>query len=459
MRESVLDRSVGLLAAAKALKPVGHVVKVFVAHARGRKPGVSGKRDIFLRALFVDVGIVLVVSLFLDQLVPRAALAADVNQRGLLSHVARKAVRIVAEAGRVARQKAFRVLEQGVKSIRVLAAVVPGIDAAVRDHRAREVVVGEPVHQVDAVAHPLVGDAAREVLVEPEFKIELRVERPFGLGHQPFTPVGVFLADLLHLGAAAPARAVVIPYDLDLAYIPQRPALDHVVRGPWIKLAAVLRAHLDDQVSLERGVARGLRFLEHVAHGLFHVGILAGLSRQFQNGRVRVLGRGNQDRVNVLERQQVLQVFELARRPPVILLVSRRSLLAVDRPQVAHGRHLDVVLVLEPPGDPVELGAAIADPDVPERNAVVRAYDPAVGKGGAAQDSGASGDRRALIQKRSPIDFLGFVAHDASRTRLISAVQSTTSPEAREPRPRRLPTVNRRAQSAWVKTLSGFCCP
>src|SRR5207248_3196597 len=133
----------------------------------------------------------------------------------------------------------------------ILAAIRPGINASVGDDGARKVLIHEPVRQVDAVAHPLVGDAARELLVKAEFEIELRVKGSVGLGQEPLAPVRILLADLLNLRATAPARAVVVPNDFDLADVAQRPAPDRLARRPRIKLAAMLRADLDDQVPLE----------------------------------------------------------------------------------------------------------------------------------------------------------------------------------------------------------------
>ena len=67
-------------------------------------PGLSSpvQRHPALRPF--DVGVVLVVAVLLDQLPPRAALAADVHERALLAHDSRKAVRVVAEARGVARR-------------------------------------------------------------------------------------------------------------------------------------------------------------------------------------------------------------------------------------------------------------------------------------------------------------------------------------------------------------------
>ena len=175
-----------------------------------------------------------------------------------------------------------RVLDERLERVGVLAAVVPGEDAAVRHDRARRLIVHEEVHEIDAVAHPLVGDAARELPVEAELEVQLRIEGTVRLRHQPRLPVRVLLADLLHLGTAAPARAVVVPHDLVLAHVAEGAAAQDLARGQLVRLAAMLRADLDDEVALLDGVARGLHLLEHVAHRLFAVGVLARLHRRLQ---------------------------------------------------------------------------------------------------------------------------------------------------------------------------------
>ena len=104
----------------------------------------------------------------------------------LLAHDAREAVAIVAEAGGVADQKSFGIFQQRLERVGIFAAVVPGEDCRrAPPPTAGSCVVQEVVHQVDAVAHPLVGDAAGEFFVQAEFEIELRIERTVRLGQQP----------------------------------------------------------------------------------------------------------------------------------------------------------------------------------------------------------------------------------------------------------------------------------
>src|SRR5437868_13286276 len=137
------------------------------------------------------------ISLLLDDAVARATLASMVEERGFLAHVAREGRSVVAKAGREADQKTLGIFQQGMECIGILAAIVPGVNAAVRDNRAGKRIVHEPVHKINAVAHPLIGNAAGKILVQAEFAIHLRIEWTIRFGHQPLAPVGVLLAELL----------------------------------------------------------------------------------------------------------------------------------------------------------------------------------------------------------------------------------------------------------------------
>ena len=61
-----------------------------------------GSRMYFASRLLVDVGIFFVRSFFLDELISRAAFAANVDESCLLAHVTSEAGSIIAKAGRIA---------------------------------------------------------------------------------------------------------------------------------------------------------------------------------------------------------------------------------------------------------------------------------------------------------------------------------------------------------------------
>src|SRR6267154_1941479 len=128
-----------------------------------------------------------------------------------------------------------------MKGIWILTAVMPGKNAAVCDDRLRKALVHEVVAKVNAVAHPLVRNAARKLLVEAKFKINLGIERPIGLVHQPGAPVRILFANHLHFGAPTPTGSVIVPLNFIFA-----------------------------------------DFFENIAHGLLAVGILASFGGHFQ---------------------------------------------------------------------------------------------------------------------------------------------------------------------------------
>ena len=140
------------------------------------------------------------------------------------SHDAGEAVGIVAEAGGITHQESLRIFEQRLERIGIFASVLPGINAAVRHDGLREVIVQQVVNHVDAVAHPLVGDAAGEIFVEAEFEIGRGSNGRYGLLSSHLLPIRILLRGSVHFRPAAPARTMIVPDDLDFADLAQRAA-------------------------------------------------------------------------------------------------------------------------------------------------------------------------------------------------------------------------------------------
>src|SRR6202044_2541227 len=101
---------------------------------------------------------------------------------------------------------------------------VPGKNSAVRDHRVRVGLVHKEMDQVDAMAQPLVRNPTGKILVQPELKIKLRIERAIRLVHQPGAPVRSLLADLLYFRTSAPTRPMIVPGNFVFADVSQRAA-------------------------------------------------------------------------------------------------------------------------------------------------------------------------------------------------------------------------------------------
>src|SRR5207248_11563065 len=110
------------------------------------------------------------------------------------------------------------------------------------------------------MAHPLVWNTAGVISIKAIFEVELRIERPVWLGHQPTPPLDIFLADLCHFRPATPARAVIVPFDFYLADFTANSGTEKFIGGDLIRFAATLCAHLYDQFSFQHCIPRGLGF-------------------------------------------------------------------------------------------------------------------------------------------------------------------------------------------------------
>ncbi len=278
---------------------------------------LRAKRDQLLAA--AEEGIGFVVSLFFHQLPTLAPLASDVYESGLTSHDARGTITIVSEAGGITHQEPFRVFEERLESIGIFAPVGPREDTAERHDGFRRVVFEEVVNEVHAVAHPLVGNSTGELPVEPELEVKAGIERAIRLGQEPFLPVGILFTDLVHLLPASPARAVIVPDDLHFADVSQRSTGNRLFGRYLVRLAAVLRADLHDQITRPHSVTGGLGLLQHVRHWLFAICVFASLSDKLEQRRVLEVRSGNNNRVNILLGEQVLEVCERPRFPLIDL--------------------------------------------------------------------------------------------------------------------------------------------
>src|SRR5215469_10151527 len=334
MGESIVHRTMRLLARSHALEPVRHVPKrqVIDAHRRKLVFGLPGKQNILRSPGSVDIRVVFVRALFLDQLIPRAALASDVDERSLLTHVAGETGSVIAEAGRVADQKTFWILKKGLEGVGIFAAIMPGENTAVSNYGPRKAVVHEPVHEIDPVAHPLIGDAARKFLIQAEFTINLGVEWAVWLIHKPLAPVGVLLANQFRFWASAPPRAVVVPDNFYFAYVAERPGLDQVMSRHRMRLAAVLGSDLHDPMVLHDRISCSFHFRENIAHWLLNVSVLTGFGCHLENGRVRVLRRRNDHRVDIFGGEHILHVLEGSRLTAVVLCVFGDRFVAPESP-------------------------------------------------------------------------------------------------------------------------------
>src|SRR3984957_1717751 len=168
--------------------------------------------------------------------------------------------------------------------------------------------------QVDAVAHPLVWNSAGKLLVQPELKIKLRIEGTIRLVHQPGAPVRVLLADLLYFRTSAPTWPMIVPGDFVFADVSQGATADEIAYRDLVRLAAVLRANLHDQILGLHGIARGLGFLENISHGLFAVAVFARIGDHLKQWGVGMLGRRDDDGVDIFQADEFFRVVARPRR-------------------------------------------------------------------------------------------------------------------------------------------------
>jgi hypothetical protein len=137
----------------------------------------------------------------------------------------------------------------------------------------------------------------------------------------------------------------------------------------------MLRAYLHHGLRVQDRVTRGLGFGEHVAHGLFDIGILSCLGRHLENRRMRMLGGRDEHAVEILHREQLFRVLDRSRRPAMVLFVRGDGLLPIRLPQIADRCHLGMVAQLQFRHDQIEIVAPMTCADVSERNAVIRSQD------------------------------------------------------------------------------------
>src|SRR5207237_8613472 len=99
---------------------------------------------------------------------------------------------------------------------------------------------------VHGVAHPLIKNSGRKLLVQAKLQINLRIEGLPWTTEEPPVPVGILLAQLFYFGAAAPTFHVHRPLLLDLDDFSDAPSPQNVAHSKRIRLATVLRSHLNN---------------------------------------------------------------------------------------------------------------------------------------------------------------------------------------------------------------------
>ena len=196
---------------------------------------------------------------------------------------------------------------------------------------------------------------------------------------QPSLPVRVLLPNLLHLRPPAPPGTVIVPNDFDFRDFTERASIDELLGLARVIFTAVLRSDLNDPVGLHERVAGGFGVGQIRRHRLFAIHVFARFEDGLQVRSVLEIRGGYENRIHVLQFQQLLHVLEGAWPAAVVLLAPIGRAIAVDAPQIAYRSQLEVVFVLELSGHAGEFRAAVADTDMADGNPVVGADDTAIG--------------------------------------------------------------------------------
>src|SRR5207244_3264020 len=108
------------------------------------------------------------------------------------------------------------VVEDGGHSVPIFSSVLPQIDAAVGYNAAGMRQASEPMHRVDLVDHPLVGNSRGVRPEQAELEMFASVEAFARTIDQEALPVGVRFAELRHQLGTAPAPWLVhVPRHFD----------------------------------------------------------------------------------------------------------------------------------------------------------------------------------------------------------------------------------------------------
>src|SRR5262249_30183289 len=151
-------------------------------------------------------------------------------------------------------------------------------DAAIGHRIVRNEGVEVEVRQTGAVAVPLIGNTAREILEDAEFEVDARIERTLGPSEQPSLPVRIPLSirgDVFVL-RNVPARTVVVPALANRDDLAELAAADDVANLMLVRTAEPLRSHLHDLLTGENGIARQLGILQGIRHRLLAIAVLPG---------------------------------------------------------------------------------------------------------------------------------------------------------------------------------------
>ncbi len=151
---------------------------------------------------------------------------------------------------------------------------------------------------------------------------------------------------------------------------------------------------------LRKHVASGLGVGKIGRHGLLAIDVFARFERRLEVRRMLEIRGGDEDRVHIVQLQQLFHVLEGARTAAIVLLASIGRAIAIDRLHKSHTAvSSKLIFVLELGSHAGKFRAAVADADMAHRNTVVGADDAAVGKRGRLNRRTQSDQRGCLFDK------------------------------------------------------------
>jgi hypothetical protein len=105
-----------------------------------------------------------------------SALSSIIRDCSVAAHDPGEAAETVAECHLVRIEESFGVVDGSDHGIGILAAVLPGEDSAIGHDALGIGFAGPEVKEIAAMSHPLIEDTGRKIFVEPELKINMRID-------------------------------------------------------------------------------------------------------------------------------------------------------------------------------------------------------------------------------------------------------------------------------------------
>jgi hypothetical protein len=188
----------------------------------------------------------------------------------------------------------------------------------------------------------------------------LRVERAGDAAAElESLPIDVFGFDVVEV--FVPALLLKVDLHIDARHLADRAALNGFGGAEEFRRAAALRAHLHHAIGPLDGLPRGLAIVEIYRKWLFHVNVFAGGDGSHEDVRVSHIGRGDQHRVDVRHRQQLLIMRGLPGFGAECLFDIGRALFAIDAPNVADRDNRGILAGLDQFAQMVARAPAAAD--------------------------------------------------------------------------------------------------